>query len=132
MRGWLAAALFLLLLPARGGAEPVMSVVADLPYGRVWAAALEALREFPLRRVVQADGLVETDPVIRAVRDPEADYERIEERVVLKVEAFGERITRITCTVEARGRRGERWEPIRDTTPLARRVLERIEKLLSG
>jgi hypothetical protein len=58
------------------------------------------------------------------------NFERVAERVQLRVEAFGERITRITATVEVRGWREGGWVMIEETGPVARDLLARIRMTL--
>jgi hypothetical protein len=56
----LSAALVLALGgSAVANSVPLRMVVADLPYARVWAAAQDAVRDYPLERV--ADGEIVTD-----------------------------------------------------------------------
>jgi hypothetical protein len=64
----------------------------------------------------------------RAPRPDEPEFERIEERVTLRVEPFGERITRVTVEVDARGWRGDAFRPIGDTRGTAREVLARLRE----
>jgi hypothetical protein len=120
--GWWA------LLGADGapGSGMVRMVVADLPYDRVLAGALRALDGYPIERL--ADGVIVTGWRPRAPRAEEAGFEGIEERVRLTVEPFGERITRVTVEVEARGRRGGVMAPIADTRGSAREILARIRE----
>jgi hypothetical protein len=104
----LSAALVLALGgSAVANSVPLRMVVADLPYARVWAAAQDAVRDCPLERV--ADGEIVTGWRDRPARAEEGTFERVAERVQLRVEAFGERITRITATVEVRGWRDGQW-----------------------
>jgi hypothetical protein len=110
-------------------AGPVRMVVADAPYARVWAAALEAVRDFPIERIAEGD--IMTGWRDRPARAEEQGFERVAERVRLEVEAFGDRITRITATAEARGWRDGGWVSVGEAAPLARDVLARIRASLS-
>jgi len=122
----LVAAL-LLLLGGPGGAEAavVRAVVADLPYARVWEAAVRALAGFAIERA--ADGLIVAAPRERPARPEEAAFSRVAERVVVRVEAFGERITRVSVEVETTGWRDGTWVPIPDGEATARTILERLK-----
>ena len=125
-----ACALALLLL-AQGrpvGADPLRMVVADAPYPRVWAAAQEALSAYPIERL--GDGEIVTGWRDRPARAEEEGFQRITERMTLRVEAFAERITRITVIVELRGWRDGASVTISDTEPAARDVLERVRAAL--
>jgi hypothetical protein len=104
-------------------------VVADVPYPRVWAAALEAVRDFPIERM--AEGEIMTGWRDRPARPEEQGFERVSDRVHLRVEAFGERITRVTATSEVRGWRDGRWVDAGPTGVLERDVLARIRAALS-
>lgn len=130
MRGEVLSLGFVLALGSSAVADsvPLRMVVADLPYTRVWAAAREAVRDYPLERV--ADGEIVTGWRDRPARAEEETFERVEERVQLRVEAFGERITRITVTAEARGWRDGQWIIIEASEPGARDVLARIRAAL--
>lgn len=128
-RGTAVAALWGLLLGLAGGAAAggeVGLVVADLAYERVWAAALQAVDGYPLERA--ADGVIVTGPRERPARPGEGAFERVAERVTIRVEPVGVRVTRVTVAVEASGWRGGAWVPIADTAPLARDVLARIRQ----
>ncbi len=118
-----------LLLAGSLEAGTMRMVVADLPYARVWAAAAAALREYTLTRA--ADGMIETAWSERSPRDGDAGFERIRERVVVRVEPFAERITRVTVDVEAQGLRDGQWLPIPDTLARERAILDRIRDLQS-
>jgi hypothetical protein len=107
-----------------GGQGRLHVVVADLPLAQVWAAALRAVVGYPLEQA--AGGVIVTR---RAERPPEAGesaYTRIAERVVLRVEAFGERVTRVTIEVEAEGLRDGTWVALPDVAGRAQRIAERI------
>jgi hypothetical protein len=104
-------------------------VVADMPYPRVWAAALEAVRDFPIERA--AEGEIMTGWRDRPARPEEEGFERVSDRVRLQVEAFGERITRVTATAEVRGWRHGRWIPVASVGVLEQDVLARIRAALS-
>jgi uncharacterized lipoprotein len=108
--------------------SPLRLVVADVPYARVWAVAQEAVRDYPLERI--ADGEIVTGWRERPARADEGNFERVAERVQLRVEAFGERITRITATAEVRGWREGGWVMIEATGAVARDLLARIRMTL--
>ena len=110
-------------------AGPARMVVADVPYARVWAAGLEAVRDFPIERIAEGD--IMTGWRDRPARVEEQGFERMAERVRLQVEVFGDRITRITATAEARGWRDGGWVSVGEAAPLARDVLARIRAALS-
>jgi hypothetical protein len=110
-------------------AGPVHMVVADMPYARVWAAAQEAVRDYPIERIV--DGDIVTGWQDRPPRAEEPGFERVAERVHLQVAASGERITRITVIAERRGWRDSGWVSLGETEPLGRLVLARIRAALS-
>jgi hypothetical protein len=131
MRGAVLSLGFVLVLGSSAVANPgpLHMVVADLPYARVWAAAREAVRDYPLERV--ADGEIVTGWRDRPARAEEGTFECVAERVQLRVEAFGDRITRITVTAEARGWRDGGWVSVGETAPLARDVLARIRAAVS-
>jgi len=102
------------------------AVVADLPYDRVFAAAVRAVEGYPIERV--ADGVIATGWRSRAPRPDEPGFERVEERVTLRVEPFGERVTRVTVEVDARGWREGAFWPLEDTRATAREVLARLRE----
>jgi hypothetical protein len=122
------AAGWLVLLGAGAGSGSGMArmVVADLPYDRVLSAAVRALDGYPIER--HAAGVIVTGWRARPARADEPGFEGIEERVTLTVERFGERITRVTAEVEARGRRGAVVAPIPDTRGMAREILAKIRE----
>jgi hypothetical protein len=101
-------------------------VVADLPYARVWDAALRALSDYPVERT--ADGVIETAWTERVPRDGEAGFQRILDRVRVRVERFAERVTRVTVEVEAKGWRDGQWVPIADTRAREQAILDRIRE----
>jgi hypothetical protein len=109
-----------------GEAEPMRVVVADLPYRRVWDAAVRAVEGYPIERA--GDGLLVTGWLTRAARDGEAGYSRVLERVTLRVEPFAERITRVTVEVEVKGLRNGEWVPIADTEPAVRWIIGRLRE----
>jgi hypothetical protein len=111
---------------AASGTGMMRAVVADLPYDRVLAAAVRALDGYPIAGV--ADGVITTEWRARAPRPDEPGFERVEERVTLRVEPAGERITRVTVEVEARGWRGGVARPIADTRAIAREILARLRE----
>jgi hypothetical protein len=121
--GW---GLVFLGVTVASGAGMMRMVVADLPYDRVFAAAMRAVEGYPIERV--ADGVIVTGWLSRAPRPDEPGFERVEERVTLRVEPFGARITRVTVEVDARGWRGDGFRPIGDTRGTAREVLARLRE----
>jgi hypothetical protein len=129
MTRWaLPLALLWLAGVAAAGPDPLRMVVADVPYARVWAAAQEAVREYPLERA--ADGEIVTGWRERPPSAEEPGFERVTERVTLRVEAFAEGITRITPAVELQGWRDGRWVAIEEVGPATRAVLARIRAAL--
>lgn len=106
------------------GAGPLRMVVADLPYPRVWEAALRAVLGYPIERA--ADGWIVTGWRERAPGPDEPEFERVAERVTLRVEPFGEGVSRVTVGVEARGWRSGQWIDVPETIQRAREVLARI------
>ncbi len=103
---------------------PIRMVVADLPYARVWDAAVQAVAGYPIERA--AGGVIATGWRERDARPTEPGFTRVRDRVSLRVEPAGERITRVTVDVEAAGRRAGEWVPLADTEPIAREVLARL------
>ncbi len=101
-------------------------VVADLPYARVWDAAVRAVRDYPTGRT--ADGLIETGWLERSPREGEGTFSSVMERVTVRVEPYAERITRVTVEVEARGWRDGQWVPIPDTEARERTILDRVRE----
>lgn len=99
-------------------------VVADLPYARVWSAATFALAGYPIERA--ADGVIQTGWAERPPGEALAGVERLQERVTVRVEPFGERITRVTVSVEARGWQGGQWVPVADTRTREHAILDGI------
>jgi hypothetical protein len=118
------AAGWLVLLGAGAGSGMARMVVADLPYDRVLSAAMRAVDGYPIERL--AEGVIVTGWRARPARADEPGFEGIEERVTLRLERFGERITRVTAEVEARGQRGGVVVPIADTRGMAREILARV------
>lgn len=100
------------------------AVVTDVPYARVWEAALRAVAGYPLERA--ADGVIVTGRVERLPRGDEEGLERIAERITLRVERFGEGVTRVTVDVEAEGWRAGAWVRWPATEATARAVLARL------
>lgn len=126
----LTLSLGLVLLASGVAAEAnfLRLVVADLPYPRVWGAIQESVHGYPIERA--ADGVIVTGWRDRAPGAHEKDFERVGERLTLRVDAFGERITRITLGVELRGWRDGHWVMIEEVGPAARDVLARIRAAL--
>ncbi|HEV8676825.1 MAG TPA: hypothetical protein VGX21_22545 [Methylomirabilota bacterium] len=121
------AALGLMLCLAVGGegeAGVIHMVVADLPYPRVWEAAVRAVAGYPVERA--ADGVIVTGWRERPPAAGEGGFGRVQERVTLRVEPFADRITRVTAEAEARGWRDGQWVTIADTDAIARDVLARL------
>jgi hypothetical protein len=114
----------LLVLGIVAEARPVYMVVADLPYERVWQAALNAVAGYPLEQA--ADGRIVTGWREREAVPGEPTGARVRDRVRLLVEPAGVRIARVTVEVEAEAWQGGRWAPLADTGPLARAVLGRL------
>ncbi len=52
--------------------------------------------------------------------------ERIAERVTVRVEAVGEKVTRVTVTVAAEALKDGRWQAVDASPDTARAVLDRI------
>jgi hypothetical protein len=100
------------------------AVVADLPYARVWDAALKAVEGYPIERV--AYGLIVTGRVERPPRPDEAGVDRVAERVTVRLEARADRITRVTVEVTAEGWQDGAWVPIPNTDVTAREILRRL------
>jgi hypothetical protein len=105
-------------------AATVHMVVADRPYERVWQAATAALAGYPVERA--ADGVIQTGWSERPAGEGPGGVARVQERVTVRVEPFGERITRVTVSVEARGWRDGQWAPLADTTARENAILDRI------
>ncbi|PYM65645.1 MAG: hypothetical protein DMD79_04380 [Candidatus Rokuibacteriota bacterium] len=139
VRGWspvLGAAAILLLgvsgsraAAAQTGTPPLVAqaprlVVLDLPYEKVWANTLRALDQYPIERT--ADGVVVIRRVERAPRAEESGFDRVAERITVRVDGFGPGSTRIAVEVLAEGRRDGKWLPIADTEATARAVLDRV------
>jgi hypothetical protein len=120
MRGGILA----LALVASVEAATVHMVVADLPYARVWSAANAALAGYPVERA--ADGVIQTGWTERPPGEGPGGVARVQERVTVRVEPFGERITRVTVSVEARGWRDGQWTPLVDTRAREDAILDLI------
>jgi hypothetical protein len=121
------AALAVWLLPAMAAtAQPEIPrlLVMDLPYARVWEGTVRAFGDQALARA--ANGVIETTRTERAPLPDEVAVERVAERVTVRVESTGDRVTRITVTVETEGREGSLWRPIEASPTRARAVLDRI------
>lgn len=99
-------------------------MVLDMPYARVWDGAVHALSGYALARA--ADGVIETARVERAPRPDEPGADRVAERVTVRVEAVGERITRVTVSVSAEAFRAGGWHAVDPSPATARAVVERI------
>ena len=99
-------------------------LVMDMPYARVWDGAVRALGSYGLDRA--SDGLIETARAERAPLPAEKGIERIAERVTVRVEAVGEKVTRVTVTVAAEALKDGRWQTVEASPATARSVLDRI------
>jgi hypothetical protein len=118
--------LLLLGLAVAAEAGTMRMVVADLPYARVWDAAVRAVVNYPAGRA--ADGVIETGWLERSPREGEGGFSAVMERATVRVEAFAERITRVTVEVEARGWRDGQWVAIPDTAARERAILDRVRE----
>jgi hypothetical protein len=103
-------------------------VVMDMPYARVWDGAVQALGSYGVERA--SDGLIETSRAERAPRPAEKGMERVAERVSVRVEAVGEKVTRVTVTVAAEALKDGRWQAVDASPDTARAVLDRIRATL--
>jgi hypothetical protein len=126
--GALVAAGLLVGVPVTGRAAVPRLLVIDLPYAQVWEGAVRALEGYPLVRA--ADGVIETARMERAPRPEEAGVQRVAERVVVRVEPLGSKVTRVTVTVETEALRDGRWQAIAASPASARTVLDRIRASL--
>jgi hypothetical protein len=124
MRGGILALALALGSVASVEAATVHMVVADLPYARVWSAANAALAGYPVERA--ADGVIQTGWTERPPGEGPGGVARVQERVTVRVEPFGERITRVTVSVEARGWRDGQWTPLVDTRAREDAILDLI------
>ena len=95
-----------------------------MPYERVWGAAIAAVRDYAVTRA--ADQTIETD---WTERGSQPGFDRVQERVFIRVEPFGVRITRVSVDVQARGWRDGIWVPIVETEDREHGVLDRIRDL---
>jgi uncharacterized lipoprotein len=121
-------ALLLVADTLASAADPLRMVVADAPYARVWAAAQEALRDYPIERL--GDGEIVTGWRDRVARVDKAGFRRVAERVTLRVQAFEARITRLTVVVDVRGWRPGDPVPFDEGGCPAHEVLERVRAAL--
>jgi hypothetical protein len=126
VRRWAAGVLVAALLTGGAEAAVVRAVVADLPYARVWEAAVRAMAGYAIERA--AEGVIVAHPRERPARPDEAAYSRVAERVVVRVEPFGERITRVSVEVMVSGWRDGAWVPIPDGEVTARTILHRLQE----
>ena len=69
--------------------------------------------------------------VVRAPRAAEKGMERIAERVTVRVEPVGEKVTRVTVTIAAEALKDGRWQAVDASPDTARAVLARIRATLS-
>ena len=103
-------------------------VVMDMPYAQVWDGAVQALGSYGVERA--SAGLIETARAERAPRAAEKGMERIAERVTVRVEAVGEKVTRVTVTVAAEVLKDGRWQAVDASPDTVRAVLDRIRATL--
>jgi hypothetical protein len=102
-------------------------MVADLPYARVWEAAVRAMAGYTIERA--ADGVIVAQPRERAPRPEEPAFRTVAENVVVRVEAFGERITRVSVEVVTQGFRDGEWVRIPEAEEgAARAILDRLKE----
>lgn len=131
-RGGLAAlalaGCFLTAAGATAQASAPRLVVMDMPYARVWDGAVQALGSYGVERA--ADGLIETTRAERAPGPAEKGIERIAERVTVRVEAVGEKVTRVTVTIATEALKDGRWQAVGASPDTARAVLDRIRASL--
>ena len=99
-------------------------LVMDLPYARVWEGTLRALDGYTLTRA--SDGVIETARVERAPLPDEVGLDRVAERITVRVEAVGDRITRVTVMVEAEALRAGSWRAVEASPNTTRTVLDHI------
>jgi hypothetical protein len=118
------AGCFLPLTDAAAEPSTPRLLVMDMPYARVWDGAVRALGSYGLDRA--SDGLIETARAERAPLPAEKGIERIAERVTVRVEAVGEKVTRVTVTVAAEALKDGRWQTVEASPATARSVLDRI------
>ena len=116
------------LLPVMGAmAQPAAPrlLVMDLPYARVWEGAVRALEGYGSLAPPMASSRPRASE--RApLPGEEAGAERIAERVTVRVEAVGEKVTRVTVTVAAEALRDGSWQAVGASPATARTVLDRI------
>jgi hypothetical protein len=115
------------LLPgasAMGQASGPRLLVVDLSYARVREAARHALAAYPLAR--DSGGVIESARVERVPRPEEPGVDRVAERITVRVDPVGARITRVTVTVETEVLRRGRWQPGDGSGATVRAVLDRI------
>lgn len=120
----LAAAWFLPVMGAIAQPGAPRLLVMDMSFARVWEGAVRAFEGHGLARA--SDGVIQTGRVERAPLPDEAGAERVAERVTVRVEAVGEKVTRVTVTVEAEALRDGRWQAVGASPATARSVLDRI------
>jgi hypothetical protein len=123
LRVFVATGLFLATAVTGHAAAPRL-LVMDLPYAQVWEGTVRALVAYSLARA--SDGVIETVRTERAPRPEETGLDRIAERITVRVEAMADKITRVTVTVEAEGRRDGHWRALDGSAATVRTVLDRI------
>jgi hypothetical protein len=107
-----------------GRAADYRLLVVDLPYGRVWEGVVRALEGYPLVRA--ADGVIETARMERAPLPEESNFDRVAERITVRVEAMADKVTRVTVRVESEALRGGRWQLLDGSPATVGAVLDRI------
>jgi len=120
----LAAVSLMLVTSAAAQSAPPRLLVMDLPYQRVWESTVRAFGEKALARA--ADGVIETTRAERAPLPDETGVERVAERVTVRVEAMGIKVTRITVMVETEGLQQGSWRSMDASPVTVRAVLDRI------
>jgi hypothetical protein len=105
-------------------AQDARMLVVDLPYDRVWQAALSAVSGYPVARA--SGGVIETERLERAPGPGEVGLTRVAERITIQVEALAPLVTRVTVTVRAEGLSAGAWVPLAGGGPTARGILDRI------
>ena len=130
LAGWPLVGMVWLAAAGVAGSGTMRMVVADLPYERVWAAAVAAVADYPLEQA--GGGLIQTGWRERPPRPEEPGFGRVEERATVQVEAFAERVTRVTVRVEARGWRDGAWVPLAGGPASANAILDRLRDARGG
>ena len=129
--GLLALALSGGLLVAAGATAQSSTprlIVMDMPYTQVWDGAVQALGSYGVERA--SNGLIESARAERGPRPAEKGMERIAERMTVRVEAVGEKVTRVTVTIAAEALKDGRWQAVAASPDTARAVLDQIRARL--